>query len=204
MWALRTGALMSKALRYPGRSWLSQFARGTILSRIVLLCCFCLCLARASSGLDPHRPITQYVHTVWHSEDGLPQNSIQALLQTKDGYLWIGTQEGLVRFNGVEFKVFHKGNTDAIRHNDVRELYEDRDGALWVGTFGGGLVSYQGGKFTDYTVQRGLSNNTVTAVVQDSHGNIWAGTIDGLNELVGGKIINLKKENGLSDNMVGA
>jgi signal transduction histidine kinase/CheY-like chemotaxis protein/ligand-binding sensor domain-containing protein len=176
--------------------------RGAMLRRVLFLLivsCASLCWS-----LDPHRPITQYVHTVLHSEDGLPQNSIQALLQTKDGYLWIGTQEGLVRFNGVEFKVFHKGNTDAIRHNDVRELYEDRDGALWVGTFGGGLVSYQGGKFTDYTVQRGLSNNTVTAVVQDSHGNIWAGTIDGLNELVGGKIINLNKENGLSDNMVQA
>jgi signal transduction histidine kinase/CheY-like chemotaxis protein/ligand-binding sensor domain-containing protein len=176
--------------------------RGAMLRRVLFL--LIVSCANFCWSLDPHRPITQYVHTVWHSEDGLPQNSIQALLQTKDGYLWIGTQEGLVRFNGVEFKVFHKGNTDAIRHNDVRELYEDRDGALWVGTFGGGLVSYQGGKFTDYTVQRGLSNNTVTAVVQDSHGNIWAGTIDGLNELVGGKIINLNKDNGLSDNMVGA
>ena len=135
----------------------------------------------------------------------MPQNSIQALLQTKDGYLWIGTQEGLVRFNGVEFKVFHKGNTDAIRHNDVRELYQDRGGTLWVGTFGGGLVSYnKKGEFTDYTVQRGLSNNTVTSLVQDSHGNLWAGTIDGLNEFTGGRIINFSRKDGLSDNMVQA
>src|SRR5947209_11143130 len=75
--------------------------------------------------LDPQKPIWQYVHTVWGSEQGLPQNSIQALLQTRDGYLWIGTQEGLVRFNGVEFKVFDKTNTEEIRHNDIRVLYED-------------------------------------------------------------------------------
>ncbi|MGZ4841589.1 MAG: ligand-binding sensor domain-containing protein, partial [Candidatus Angelobacter sp.] len=110
------------------------------MKRILLLSGFWLCLAGAAWCLDPHKPITQYVHTVWRSEDGLPQNSIQALLQTRDGYLWIGTQEGLVRFNGVEFKVFNKSTTPAIRHNDVRALYQDRDGALWVGTFGGGLV----------------------------------------------------------------
>jgi len=195
---------MSKALRYPGRSWLSQFARGTILSRIALLCCFCLCLARASSGLDPHKPITQYVHTVWRSEDGLPQNSIQALLQTRDGYLWIGTQEGLVRFNGVEFKVFNKATTPAIRHNDVRALYQDRDGALWIGTFGGGLARYKDGNFSSYTVQQGLSNNSVSSILQDRQGNLWVGTTDGLNEFANGKIITFNHKNGLSDNLVQA
>ncbi|HZI55425.1 MAG TPA: two-component regulator propeller domain-containing protein [Verrucomicrobiae bacterium] len=154
--------------------------------------------------LDPHKPITQYVHTVWHSEDGLPQNSIQALLQTKDGYLWIGTQEGLVRFNGIEFKVFNKSNTDAIRHNDVRELYQDREGILWIGTFGGGLVRYKDGQFTDYTVQRGLSNNTVTSILQDTHGNLWVGTMNGLNELVAGQSTNFIQKTGLSDNTVQA
>ncbi|MBZ5506866.1 MAG: response regulator [Acidobacteriia bacterium] len=180
----------------------SYTGRGAVLRRALFL--LILSCAGTAWSLDPHRPITQYVHTVWHSEDGLPQNSIQALLQTKDGYLWIGTQEGLVRFNGVEFKVFNKATTDAIRHNDVRELYQDHDGVLWVGTFGGGLVRYKDGQFTDYTVQNGLSNNTVTSVLEDSHGNLWAGTIDGLNKLVGGQIINFSRKSGLSDNMVQA
>ena len=106
------------------------------------------------------------------------------MLQTKDGYVWIGTQEGLVRFNGLAFKVFNKANTDAIRHDDIRVLYQDRDGALWVGTFGGGLVRYKDGQFTSYTVQSGLSNNTITSMLQDRSGNLWVGTDDGLNELV--------------------
>ena len=154
--------------------------------------------------LDPHKPITQYLHTVWRSEDGLPQNSIQALLRTKDGYLWFGTQEGLVRFNGLEFKVFNKSTTEAIKHNDIRALYEDRDGVLWIGTFGGGLVRYRDGQFKNYSVQQGLSNNSITAILQDRSGNLWIGTTDGLSEFVDEKIVTFNRKNGLSDNDVHA
>ncbi|MGC2695454.1 MAG: two-component regulator propeller domain-containing protein [Candidatus Angelobacter sp.] len=132
----------------------------------------------------------------------MPQNSIQALLQTRDGYLWIGTQEGLVRFNGMEFKVFNKSNTDVIRHNDVRVLYQDAEGTLWVGTFGGGLVSYKDGQFTNYTVHDGLSNNSITAILQDRKGNLWIGTNDGLSELVAGRFTILNRKSGLSDSMI--
>jgi signal transduction histidine kinase/CheY-like chemotaxis protein/ligand-binding sensor domain-containing protein len=188
-------------------AFLSRFfrsGRSAKLRRILLLFNVSLFLACSAWCLDPHKPITQYVHTVWRSEDGLPQNSIQALLQTSDGYLWIGTQEGLVRFNGVEFKVFNKATTPAIRHNDIRALYQDREGALWIGTFGGGLVRYKNGEFSLFTVQQGLSNNSVSSILQDRQGNLWVGTDDGLNEFADGKIIALRRENGLSDNTVQA
>jgi len=172
--------------------------------RLALLGYLCVCLTGAALGLDPHKPISQYLHRVWHSDDGLPQNSIQAMLQTNDGYVWIGTQEGLVRFNGIEFKVFDKSTTDAIRHNDVRALYQDRDGALWIGTFGGGLVRYQDGQFTNYTAKSGLSNNSISVILQDRQGNLWVGTDNGLNEFTGGKIVIFNRANGLSDNMVRA
>ena len=161
-------------------------------------------LASTAWCLDPQKPISQYVHTVWGSEQGLPQNSIQALLQTRDGYLWIGTQEGLVRFNGVDFKVFDKANTEEIRHNDVRVLYEDRDGFLWVGTFGGGLVRYDKEKKKFTTVQRGLSNNSITAILQDHKGDLWVGTTDGLNHLAGDQFVIFNRKNGLSDNTIKA
>src|SRR5579864_7289398 len=74
---------------------------------------------------DALKPINQYVHNVWRTEEGLPQNSVQVILQTRDGYLWMGTEEGLVRFNGVQFTLFNKATTAAIRHNDVRSLMED-------------------------------------------------------------------------------
>src|SRR5579872_2279654 len=112
----------------------------------------------------PAKPISQYVHNVWRTEEGLPQNSVQVVLQTQDGYLWMGTQEGLVRFNGAEFKLFHKASVDAIKHNDIRALHEDRQGNLWIGTFGGGLVRYRDGQFRAYTRQEGLSDNFVNAI----------------------------------------
>ena len=174
------------------------------MRRFALLGYLCVCLSVAALGLDPHKPISQYVHKVWRSNDGLPQNSIQAMLQTNDGYIWIGTQEGLVRFNGVEFKVFSKATTDAILHNDVRALYQDRDGVLWVGTFGGGLARYQNGQFVNYTVRSGLSNNSINSILQDRQGNLWVGTNDGLNEFTGGKIVIFNRTNGLSDNVVRA
>ena len=174
------------------------------MRRFALLGYLCACLTCAALGLDPHKPISQYVHRVWHSDDGLPQNSAQAILQTNDGYIWIGTQEGLVRFNGIEFKVFNKNNTDAIRHNDVRVLYQDRDGALWIGTFGGGLVRYRDGQFTNYTTQNGLSNNSISCILQDRQGNLWVGTYNGLNEFTGGKIVIFNRTSGLSDNRVRA
>jgi ligand-binding sensor domain-containing protein/signal transduction histidine kinase/CheY-like chemotaxis protein len=182
----------------------SSLGKGALVRRFLLPLFLALSLTTPACSLDPHKSITQYLHTVWRSDDGLPQNSIQALLRTRDGYLWIGTQEGLVRFNGLEFKVFNKATTDAIRHNDIRALYEDRSGVLWIGTFGGGIVRYEDGQFKNYSVHHGLSNNSITCILQDQRGNLWVGTNDGLNEFVDGKIITLHKNDGLSDSAIHA
>jgi len=155
-------------------------------------------------GLDPHKAISQFVHTVWRSEDGLPQNSIQALLQTSDGYLWMGTQDGLVRFNGIQFAVYTKANVSAFKHNDTRTLFQDADGTLWVGMFGGGLVRYKDGAFTAYTVQNGLSNNFVSSILRDHNGSLWIGTNDGLNEFTGTGFRKFGMLDGLSDNTIQA
>src|SRR5712671_6398402 len=97
------------------------------------------CLA---GGLNPNKSLNQYVHDVWTADNGLPQNSIEAITQSQDGYLWLGTQEGLCRFDGARFVSFHKGNTEQITNNDVRALLRDRSNNLWIGTFGGGVVRY--------------------------------------------------------------
>jgi ligand-binding sensor domain-containing protein len=76
-------------------------------------------------ALDPSKAISQYVHGHWDTESGLPQNSVSAVLQTRDGYIWAGTQEGLVRFDGVRFTVFNRGNR-MLPHNFVTALLEDR------------------------------------------------------------------------------
>ena len=81
------------------------------------------------------------------TENGLPQNTVQAIIQTRDGYLWIGTQEGLARFDGLNFTVFDKENTPAFKSNDIRFLHEDQQGRLWIST-SYGLVCRHNGQFT--------------------------------------------------------
>jgi ligand-binding sensor domain-containing protein len=159
-------------------------------SRVLFFWCL-VALGTASRcwALDPAKKIAQYVHDAWRSQDGLPQNSGQAIIQTSDGYLWFGTQEGVARFNGQGFTVFNRSNTKAIRYNWVQALLEDRDGSLWIGMEGGGLVHYNHGQFRNYMTSDGLSSNHVTALAQDPDGNLWIGTSQGLNEFKNGKFI---------------
>ncbi len=125
-------------------------------------------------GLDPSRPVSQYSQMIWRVPDGLPDNFVQALVQTRDGYLWLGTTEGLVRFDGMQFTVFDTRNTAALRHNSVVTLCEDRRGALWVGTSGGGIAVYRDGRFVaTYDTSNGLPNNYIRSIYEDREGNLW-------------------------------
>jgi ligand-binding sensor domain-containing protein len=90
----------------------------------------------------------QYRFTSWTVDNGLPQNTIYDIRQTRDGYLWLTTLDGLVRFDGVRFTVFTKGNTPGITSNRFLRSYEDVDGDLWAGTEDGGLIRYHQGGFT--------------------------------------------------------
>ncbi len=88
-------------------------------------------------ALNPGKAITQYMQTSWTSESGLPQNSVQAIAQTKDGYLWFGTQEGLTRFDGVHFVTYTRHNASGLASSNIQALAASRDGSLWVGTDSG-------------------------------------------------------------------
>jgi signal transduction histidine kinase/streptogramin lyase len=140
-----------------------------------------LCLVAAPvAALDPTRAVTQYRHQVWNTGEGLPQSSVESMVQTRDGYLWLGTQEGLARFDGVRFTVIDRGNTRALRHNRITALAEDAGGGLLIGTEGGGLTRLAGGVFTTYTTAAGLPNDRVRALLVDEGGVLWAGTDEGL------------------------
>ena len=139
-------------------------------------------------ALDPDKTITQYVHDVWNTETGLPQNSIATILQTRDGYLWFGTQEGLVRFDGLRFTIFDRENTPVLKSAEIMALLEDPDGTLWIGTRGAGVVSYKNGRFKGYSREQGLSNAMVRSLDMDSGGTLWITTEHGLNSLKGGRL----------------
>src|SRR5689334_6628586 len=87
----------------------------------------------------------------WSTEDGLPQSSVQAILQTRDGYLWVGTMNGLARFDGVRFRTYTAANTPELFSDSINVLYEDRAGDLWIGSVDGGLARYHQGRFSLYS-----------------------------------------------------
>ena len=146
-----------------------------------------------------------FAHNSWQIEQGLPQNAVHAVLRSKDGYLWIGTQEGLVRFDGVRFTVYNKGNTKEFKNNHVQSLIEASDGSLWIGTFGGGLLRLKDGKFAGYTAADGLVSNTCNSLYEDRQGNIWVGSFgDGLSRFSERGVITYTAREGLSDGYIHA
>ena len=132
-----------------------------------------------AQGLDPAKSISQYSHQVWQTKDGLPQNSVNAIIQDRSGYLWLGTQEGLVRFDGVRFYVVDKKHVPDLESNYVWAIAEGSDSSLWIGTRGGGLLHLKGGKSRAYTTRDGLPSDIVVSLAFDSHDNLWIGTHEG-------------------------
>ncbi len=154
-----------------------------------LLALLCL-LDVTQTAAEPLVPDTQsrsdfYGRRVWQSAEGLPEDFTQALAQTADGYLWIGTSGGLARFDGVRFAVFNAGNEAAFRDDSVYSLLTARDRTLWVGTEGGGLIRYRTGSFRAFGTADGLTNPFVRVVFEDRGGRLWVGTDRGLFRLEG-------------------
>ena len=149
-----------------------------ILSSLLLLCFGCgLALA-----LDPVSELSQFNRQVWLTENGLPQNTVHSITQANDGYVWIATEEGLARFDGIKFTVFDKQNTPELKSNDIRVLLEDRRGALWIGTTDG-LVRLLDSKFTPFTTRDGLPSNVIDALCEDHNGSLWVATAAGIAHL---------------------
>jgi ligand-binding sensor domain-containing protein/signal transduction histidine kinase len=114
----------------------------------------------------------------WQRETGMPRGAVRALAQTRDGYLWLGADDGLARFDGVRFVSFDLSHF--TRDSDVRALLGDSHGALWIGSVSNGLVRYVNGSFTPLTASDGLPTNNITALAEDRRGRIWIGTELGL------------------------
>ena len=142
----------------------------------------------APSTPSPNAPgsLVRFLHL--SQEDGLSQNAGLAFLQDSHGFVWIGTQDGLNRYDGRTFTVYKNDpdNPTSLSHNAINALMEDRDGQIWIGTWGGGLNRFdprtqQFTRFqTDPDNPLSVSNDNVTSLLQDKAGTIWVGTLSGL------------------------
>ncbi|HKP38710.1 MAG TPA: two-component regulator propeller domain-containing protein, partial [Pyrinomonadaceae bacterium] len=121
----------------------------------------------------------QYRFDHWTTDDGLPQNSVYAITQTRDGYLWLATVDGLVRFDGVHFRVFDQNNSRGLTSNRFTCLFEDAEGTLWSGTEDGGLTRYRNGQFKTFTTADGLPTNEVKQIQTNPAGGLLIATTNG-------------------------
>ena len=131
-----------------------------------------------NAALTIERGQLPFTFRVWQREQGLPQNFVRALAQTKDGYLWVGSDAGVSRFDGARFVSF--GLPEGFQAGPVQALLGDSRGALWIGSVGTGLGRWQNGRFTSFTTQDGLPSDSVDALAEDSQGRLWVGTEAGL------------------------
>jgi ligand-binding sensor domain-containing protein/signal transduction histidine kinase len=173
-----------------------------ILSILWPICLACsLCSAQTFS---PRKALGRYQQFVWLEEHGLPQNTVQAITRTRDGYLWLGTLAGLARFDGARFTVFNNGNTREINGSYITALLEDRQGNLWLGADGGGIARYRDGRFSLFTTRDGLPNNTTKALLEDRDGALWIGTNSGLARFKDGRFTVYTTRDGLPGDSIRA
>jgi PAS domain S-box-containing protein len=128
--------------------------------------------------LDCERALNEFVIESWNKEDGLPSNSLLNIIQTSDGYIWISSYNGLIRFNGIDFTIFDKSNTSEITSNGIGAMIEDKSGTLWMTTQSDGLLSRDGAKFQSYTFN-GLIKELHRVIFIDDDNKIWSCTGDG-------------------------
>ncbi|MEP7336263.1 MAG: two-component regulator propeller domain-containing protein [Acidobacteriota bacterium] len=143
--------------------------RALFRSTFVIICLICL----ASKAL------AQYRFDSWTTENGLPQNSVNSILQTRDGYLWFTTFNGLVRYNGAQFTVFDTANTPQLPNQRLGALAEDNEGNLWIKGESGALTRYRDGSFVLFTAKQGLPRDNVRFIIRTAEGDLLALTPKG-------------------------
>lgn len=156
------------------------------------LCFITLALGGAAKALESN-PLVRS----WQTEDGLPSNTIRWITQTTDGFMWLGTEAGLARFDGSKFVTF--GPREGLPAVAVSALTAARDGALWVGYWRYGLFRLQNNEFTSFTTANGLPSNTIRSISEGTDGTLWIGTSGGLARWTGKDFAAVPNPPNLSD-----
>jgi ligand-binding sensor domain-containing protein len=144
-------------------------------------------LARSTPAAPEDPP--RFVHEAWTVDDGLPVNSVNAVLQSRDGYIWLATWDGLVRFDGARFALFNTGNTEGLPSNRIIRMMESADGALWLLTEQDHLVRVRRGEFLHLDRSHGVPEGGAKLLYEDRAGTVWIGTTRGVGSMRGDRFI---------------
>ena len=166
-----------------------------------------LSLPRPGFALDPAKTLLQYNARTWTRQNGLPVNGITALAQTKDGYIWMGSSNGIVRFDGVDFKTIDIGGLRSVRYAYVATIFPARDGGLWVGLENSGFGHFDGRVFSPLSREAwGGEHANVRGILEDDDGRIWVGTPGGVSRIdlkTGGYEVLLRTTDDANYNVLG-
>lgn len=171
-----------------------KMAQSYILLAMLAACAWLAPSARAD---EPRAELYDFAMRTWTKADGLPDTSVSMILQTRDGYLWVGTAAGLARFDGVKFSAVPLPGPLAIT-----ALCEDTNGSVWIGTQNDGLYRWQRGRISHFGAAEGLLDPAITSLTVDGRDNVWIGTHQGVNRWDGQKLRSLTTRDGLPDNSV--
>lgn len=136
-------------------------------------------LCGVRNGRAANDPTTEFAIQTWMTEHGMPQNSVTALLQTRAGYIWAATYNGIAQFDGERFKVFDSSNTEGLPNSRITSLFEDAAGAIWIGHDTGDLTCFSGGKFRSEPTRGKWFVGTISGICADASGDLWVLNIRG-------------------------
>ena len=172
-------------------------ARGLVASKPLgaLVMLIGMVMVTPAKALDPQKLITQFTHTSWTAKDGVP-GPVRAIAQTPDGYLWLGTEAGLYRFDGLHFVAWEPSFGEQIRGSAVWSLCTSRDASLWIGFSSGGISQLRNGHLKNYSRTDGVPDGGILSIVEDGNGSIWAGGQYGLAKLDSGSWRQVGAESG--------
>ena len=155
-------------------------------------------VAAPAFGLDPSKALSQYVQSSWGLQNGLQQKTVMAVNQSQDGYIWLATEEGLVRFSGRSFVTFDELNAPGLGDRFIRSLAAAPDGSLWIGTMSG-LARYKDGKFESFRRQP-ETRMDIYDLCAGTDGSVWFSSDRGLRRLQNGVLRNYTTADGLPAN----
>ncbi len=158
--------------------WNQRFSLNEFLDLRLLL--GFVCCVTSLWALDPQREISQYVHEVWQDDRGLPQNTVNTLIQDNQGYLWIGTQEGLARFDGSRFRNFNRREVTDFDLKEINALFPDRREGVWAASQGYGFIYLNDDQVANYSLGEGTQAVFINALYQDYDRRVYIGTNRGL------------------------
>jgi ligand-binding sensor domain-containing protein/signal transduction histidine kinase len=150
--------------------WRSNQRRSHVLDLCIAVVSTCILCCSSAYALNPSIHVSQYSHTSWKVRDGFAREAVDAIAQTPDGYLWLGTASGLLRFDGIRNVAWQPPSDQQLPSNNIMSLLAARDGSLWIGTTKG-LARWKDGKLTQYTE---LSGQYIFKILEDHEGTIWA------------------------------